>query len=572
VSGTLSHADITTLLASIGVLLAAARVLGETARRLGQPAVLGEILAGVLLGETVLGRLWPDASASLFPSSGPVAVALSGITTVGIVLFLMVAGLEVDLSTIWRRRKAALSVGALGMAVPFVIGLAPALAAPALLGMPDGGRPVIFALFLATAFSITALPVIAKVLIDLQLFKTDLGMTVIAAAVLNDLIGWLLFAGILASIGTGTGAPLPLPAVLLLTLAFAGLMLTLGRWSINRVLPWVQAHTAWPGGVIGLTVVLALLAGALTEWLGVHAILGAFFVGVAIGDSPHLRERTRGVIDHFVSFIFAPLFFATIALRIDFVAGFSPLLVAIVLALATLGKLLGCVPTARWCGFSRSESWAIGFGMNARGAMEIILGVLALQAGIIGEDLFIALVVMALATSAGAGTAIRRVMAGELPKRLTDYLTARTFVPGLTASDRREAIERLADAIAPSAVVTGGASALTPGVIAEAVLAREAVMGSGLGKALAVPHARIPGLKAPVMALGTLKKPVDFDARDGTPARVVILLLTPAEQPAEHVKILGLLARTLSDQKRIDRVAASGGWTELLAALRAEAE
>jgi mannitol/fructose-specific phosphotransferase system IIA component (Ntr-type) len=356
---------------------------------------------------------------------------------------------------------------------------------------------------------------------------------------------------------------MPLGLVIALTLGFAAFTLTIGRWLVNRMLPWVQAHTAWPGGVIGFAIVLTLFAAAFTEWIGVHGILGAFLFGVALGDSPHLRERTRGTIDHFVSFIFAPLFFATIALRVDFIANFDLFLVVIVFVIAVVGKVLGCAAMARVSGFTKPESWAIGFGMNARGAMEIILGLLALQAGIIGEPLFVALVIMAIGTSIMSGATIQAVLGHRTPLRFTDYASAKVFIPRASPTGRREIIS---DLCARLAEVHG----LDGAKIEEAVWHREQILSSGVGGGIAIPHTRVEGLSAPLVAVATLKGPIDFDARDGVPARVVVLILTPPEQAKIHLDLLSSVVGTLGQGNRTERAAAAENWTQFLAVTRSD--
>lgn len=416
----LSHHDVTMMLLALAVLLTAARALGELARSLHQPAVVGEILAGVLLGPTVLGRVAPGWSAALFPSTGPAAVALEGLTTLAITLFLLTAGMEVDLSSVWRQGSQALQIGVAGMAVPGAIGFAAGCFVPMAMGaQPDADR-LIFALFFAVALSISALPVIAKTLMDLDLYRTDLGMLVISAAVLNDLVGWIVFAVVLGLMGGTAPDANGIGWTVALTLLFAAGMLTVGRWLIDRALPYVEAYTHWPGGVLSFAMSLALFGAAFTEWVGVHAIFGAFLVGVAVGDSSHLSERTRTTIDHFASFIFAPLFFASIGLRLDFAAHFEPGLVLTILGIACVGKFLGGMTGARWAGLAPRDRWAVTFALNARGAMEVILGLLALQAGVIRPRLFVALVVMALVTSMVGGPGIQLALGRRQPRGPAD--------------------------------------------------------------------------------------------------------------------------------------------------------
>jgi Kef-type K+ transport system membrane component KefB/mannitol/fructose-specific phosphotransferase system IIA component (Ntr-type) len=561
----MTHHEVVTLLVALGVLLGVARILGEVARRLRQPAVIGELFAGILLGPTILGSLAPELSTALFPREGNLPVVMHGLTTLAITLFLLVAGLEVDLATIWRRRTAALSVGIGGMLIPIALAFPLAYFAPGVMGADDTVKPLIFALFMSIGMAISALPVVAKMLIDLQLFKTDIGMTVVAAAVFNDLVGWLGFALVLALMaeGTGAGTGLPVWQTISLTLAFTAFMLTVGRLIIDRSLPWVHAHLSYPGGVLGFALTLTIFCAAFTEWLGVHAIFGAFIFGVALGDSRHMRHRTRETIDQFVSFIFAPLFFASIGLRVDFVQNFDLGLTLLVLAIATVGKLAGCIPAARFAGFSTRESWAIGFGLNARGAMEIILGLLALEAGLIGERLFVALVVMALVTSMTSGSLMQRALGRVKPVRFWDHATPKTFIPALVATTRDAAIAELANAAANGGKVTG----LDPTQIATSAQARERLVGSGLGSGVAVPHARLPGLTQPIVAIGRSIRGIDFDVRDDKPAHLIILLVSPLEDPELQLRLLASVAGTCQDPDVVKHLMSCANWTELLASL-----
>lgn len=563
----LSHSEVISLLIALGVLLGAARLLGELARRLRQPAVIGELFAGILLGPTVLGAIAPGISASLFPREGPLPIVLHGLTTVAITLFLLVAGMEVDLSTIWRRRKAALSVGIGGMVVPFVLAFIAAWFGRDVMDRGEDAPGLTFTLFVATAMAISALPVVAKILIDLQLFKTDIGMTVVAAAVFNDVVGWLVFALVLAMMGRGGGHEgLALWQTITLTLLFAGLMLTIGRALIERALPWVQAHTSYPGGILGFAVAATAFCAAFTEWLGVHAIFGAFIFGVALGDSRHLRHRTRETVDQFVSFIFAPLFFASIGLRVDFAANFDLILVLAVLALATVGKIGGSVIAAKWAGFERRDAWAVAFGLNARGAMEIILGLLALDAGLIGERLFVALVVMALVTSMTSGPLMQRALGNVRKVRFWEHASARTFVPELAAMTRDDAIAELARAASGGGKVAG----LDPEAIASSAQHRERLVGSGVASGAAIPLARLPGLAQPVVAIGRSATGIDFEARDGSQARLIVLIVAPLEDAELQLRLLANAAESMRSDETIARLLDAANWTEVMAVLNEE--
>jgi Kef-type K+ transport system membrane component KefB len=272
---------------------------------------------------------------------------------------------------------------------------------------------LVFSLFFATAMAITALPVIARTLMDLNLFKTKVGMIIVAAAMFDDLIGWILFSVVLGMMNNGSTS-YEFVFTLGYTIAFAALMLTIGRFLFNRSLPWAQRNLSWPGGVLAFSLGFAFLGAAFTEKIGIHAIFGAFIVGIAIGDSVHLNEKTRDIIHQFITNIFAPLFFVSIGFKIDFFANFDWMLVLIVLCIAMGTKIVGSSLGALWGGLKFKQALAVGFGMNARGAMEIVLGLLALQAGLINERLFVALVAMAVLTSIIAGPMLKYLLTGEL--------------------------------------------------------------------------------------------------------------------------------------------------------------
>ncbi len=561
----LSHHDITMLLLALGILLGTARLLGEIAQRLHQPSVVGEILAGILLGPTFFGALAPELAADLFPQTGSVAIFLDGFTTLAITLFLVVAGMEVDLSTVWRQGGAALRIGLSGMVIPFAIGFAVAWLIPGLLGQQRGADSLVFSLFFATAVSISALPIVAKILMDLNLYRSDFGMVVVASCVLNDLIGWMVFALILGLTDTSQAHALPVYWTIGLTLGFTAFVLTIGRWAFDRALPWIQAHTRGVGGVLAFAMTLALFGAAFTEYIGVHAILGSFLIGVAIGDSSHLREETRTVLDRFISFIFAPLFFASIGLRVNFASNFDPIIVLAVLTTAAIGKFGGCYFGARWAGFARRECRAVGYSMISVGAMGIIVGLLALQYGLIQQRLFVALVIMALTTSMFSGPMIQFTLGRRKRRTIVGELNAKRFIPNLQSSSRISAIAQLVEIACKD-------QKLDAELVGDAVMLREETMHTGIGQNVAIPHARIRGLAAPIVALGLSVAGVDFDSPDGEPAHIIFLLLTPEDDDGSQLEIMSSISQTFLDRAVVTRVLQAANFTEIRAAMKIAAE
>ena len=390
-------------------MLALGRLMAELARKLGQPAVVGEILAGLLLGPTFLGMVSPDSFAFLFPKTGASMLALDAFTKVAVVLLLFIAGLEVDLHIVFQQGKQALSTSFFGLIIPFFLGFIIPYLLPALFRDVSQTDVFLFSLFMGTAMAISALPVIVRILLDLKIFKTKIGMLVVASAMIDDVIGWMIFSIILGMINKGSH--FSFAYTFSMTLGFTIFMLTVGRWLLNRILPWVNRNLAWPGGLLSLALALCFVASAFTESIGIHAIFGAFMTGVALGDSKHLSERAKEIVHQFINNIFAPLFFVGIGLKVNFLANFDAMLTAIILVIAFAGKLIGAGLGARLGGFSKMESVAAGFGMSARGAMEIILGLIALEAGLISETIFVSLVIMALVTSMTSGPMMKWALA-----------------------------------------------------------------------------------------------------------------------------------------------------------------
>ncbi len=403
----LSQHEVMALLVQLSVMLLMGRLFAELARKVKQPAVVGEIIAGLILGPTILGTMQPDWFQTLFPP-GSSWLVLDGFVQVAVVMLLFIAGLEVDLHIVWQQGKQAVYTSFLGLIIPFAFGFTFPYFFPAFFESNDPSRHLAYALFMGTSMAITALPVIARILMDLNILKSRMGMLVISSAMITDLIGWLIFSVVLGMIGKEQN--ISILNTLLLTIGFTVAMLTVGRGLLNRSLPWVNKNFAWPGGLLSLSLALCFLGAAFTEYIGIHAVFGAFIVGVALGDSEHLSERAKEIIHQFINNIFAPLFFVAIGLKVNFIANFDLTLTLAIIAIAFAGKIIGSGWGTRLGGFTWRESIAASFGMNARGAMEIILGLVALENGLINETVFVSLVIMALVTSMTSGPLMKWIL------------------------------------------------------------------------------------------------------------------------------------------------------------------
>jgi Kef-type K+ transport system membrane component KefB len=432
---------------------------------------------------------------------------------------------------------------------------------PRFLGAGEGADRLIFALFVGTALSISALPVIAKILMDLNLLRSEMGTVVMSSAMFDDLVGWILFSMILGMMNAGPhSAGAGLKRTIVLVLAFVGLSLTVGRWLIDKMLPWIQAHTTWPGGVLGFTFTLTLASAAFAEFAGIHAVFGAFIVGIAVGESSHFRARTSEHIHEIVTNVFAPFFFASIGLRTNFVTNFNWKLTLIIVVVACIGKLLGAGGGARLSGMDRRTSLGVGLAMNARGAMEMILGLLALQFGLIRETMFVALVVMALFTSLVSAPAMHFLIRRRRTLTLKDTVTGKLFLPDIPATTKKEVLELMCTLAAESV-------SNAPERLLRLVAERERVTLSGWDNGLAVPNARVDGLLHPIVVVGRSKLGIDFNSRDGRPAKLIVLILTSDHQ-SQH-DLLSDAGELFSRKEAIEQALSAETFIELVAALNA---
>lgn len=541
----LTGSQITTFLISISVMLFSAKLLGELFIKIKQPAIIGEIIAGVILGPTVLGMIFPSIFLLLFPKSHEISIALESFTTIAVVLLLLISGLEVDLAMVLRQGKKAIYTSNMGLAIPFALGFGVSYLFPNIMGIgSSSSSKFIFALFMGTALSISALPVIAKTLIDLKIFKLEIGVIIISAAMLNDLIGWLIFSVILGLIGTNNHGFTSIETMVSI-IVFVLFSLTLGKKILNKIIPYINTNFTFPGGILSFVLILGFLGAAFTEYIGIHAIFGAFIVGIAIGNSNHLAENTKEIIHQFVTHIFAPLFFVSIGLKVNFIENFDFVIVSIILVLSFFGKVVGCGLGAYWSGLSKNDSLIIGFGMNSRGTMEIILGLIALHAGIINNQVFVALVIMALITSISSAPIMSYFLSKKVKFKLSNLLVEK-YVAFTSEKDKEAIIMKLVNMVTEN-------SKLNKTEIYNEVMVRENLVPTGISNYLAIPHAKI-NIKEPVLAVAINREGINFEASDGILSNIIILLLTPKNNNELQLKLLSEIVNKFTNKEDVEKL------------------
>ena len=431
--------DFLHFLVAFALLLAVARGLGEAARRLGQPSVIGELLAGVVLGPSLLGATIPGISRVLFPVEGPSAIPLQLVAQLGVVFLLLLSGMETNLDVIQRGARSAAIVATTGIIVPFIAGFLLALAMPRTLAAQPG-HWIVFALFVATAMSMSAIPVIVKILIDLDLMRRDVGQMILAAGMLTDTAGWFLLA-LVAGVTSTDGVPLATLGLSFVGMAiFAVFLFTIGMTILRGFLAWVDHHIEGEDAMLTAVLTVGIVGAAVTQALHVEAFLGAFLIGVQLSRIPRVHRKARAQLDAMTLGVFAPIFFATAGLRVDLGSLVSPqiLLVAVaVVVVACVGKLAGAFVGARLAGLGPWLSLALGAGLNARGAVEIIVATIGLDLGILTPAMYSIIVVMAVATSVIAPPSLRwtlghvRTEPREEERLRREALQARSFLHGV---------------------------------------------------------------------------------------------------------------------------------------------
>jgi Kef-type K+ transport system membrane component KefB/nucleotide-binding universal stress UspA family protein len=438
-STTASGASEAVFIAQIVLLLLVGRLLGEAMQRIGQPAIIGQLLAGIVLGPSIFGAIWPDAQHAIFPPKGEQRSMIDAVAQLGILMLLLLTGMETDLRLVKKVGAAAMSVSMAGIAVPFACGFT--------LGelLPDGMLPnpdqrLITSLFLGTALSISSVKIVALIVREMNFMRRNVGQIIVASAIIDDSIGWIIIAVTFGLASHGTVDLTTLARSVLGTAAFLAISLTIGRRVVFTLIRWT--NDSFLSEVPVITMILVIMGGMalVTHLIGVHTVLGAFVAGILVGESPiltrHIDEQLRGLI----TALFAPVFFGLAGLGTDLSVFRTPSLVWLmlaVIAIASLGKFAGAFIGGRLGGLTFRESLALGCGMNARGSTEVIIATIGLAMGALSENLYTVIVAMAVVTTAAMPPTLRWALArlplgAEEKKRLErEEFEARGFVTNM---------------------------------------------------------------------------------------------------------------------------------------------
>ncbi|MEU8199121.1 cation:proton antiporter [Microbispora amethystogenes] len=396
-------------LLQVVVLLTSAMVLGRVAVRLGLPAIVGELCVGVLLGPSVLGHAAPAVSHWLLPQGADKTGLFGGLAQIGVLLLIGLTGVGIDGALFRRKGRAALRVGILALVVPLSLGVLAGWLMPER-QLPAGADRPTAALFLGVAMGISALPVTAKILMDMKLFHRNVGQLTLMAAALDDVAGWVLlsFASVMVTAGLGGGNAV----ALLYPCAFVTVAWLAGR-PLTRLAVRLAMRSADAGPVIVVTIAVTLCCAAAAHVLGMDAVFGAFVGGLLVGSAREDVAARLAPLRTVTLAVLAPLFFATAGLHVDLLVLADPGIVVlglVLLVIAVLGKFAGAYAGARLVGLTSWEGVAVGAGLNARGVVEIVVAGVGLRLGVLNDELYTIIVLIAIITSIMAPPILRAAM------------------------------------------------------------------------------------------------------------------------------------------------------------------
>lgn len=558
----LDESHIFIFLVQIGTILLLARVVGELFRKIHQPVLTAELLIGILLGPTVLGRFLPNLFNLIFPKDIIQQTMLETTAMIGVLFLLLDAGLEINFSSAWKQRGNALIIAITDIVIPMIITFIPSYFLPDIY-LVDTNKRLQFALFMAVAMTISAMPVASRALHDLKLLKTDLGFLIMSALAVNDIIGWALFTIILGLFTQSSFTFGSTLIILLATIGFSVLALTLGRYLSNKIIDFfIDKKLPEPSSSFTFACIVGIMFGAITQKIGIHALFGFFIAGVMVGEAKNLKEETRAIISQMVHSLFVPIFFVNIGLKMDFINNFDLFLVGLVTVVGIIGRYFGA-----WLGTSFSRVPSINRGLisiahTPGGMMEIVVALLAFELNLITSKVFIAIVCGAVISSILVGP----WMSYELRKRkkinLLKFIDLNNGLLFISADSKQEAIAELLK------FSSSKLKNISIDKITDEIFQREIAFSTAIGNGIAIPHIRTDEIFEPFLLLGISKNGIDWNSPDGKPVKLIFFLLSPATTNDLHIEILSKIANIFQKKENIDRVVQANTTEELKTILK----
>ncbi|MCB5263157.1 MAG: cation:proton antiporter [Candidatus Cloacimonetes bacterium] len=561
--GPISEHHLMLFLMQFALVLGLCKFMGYFFEKMKQSSVTSDILVGIMLGPAILGKLFPGVQAFLFPAEEIQRSMLETIAWFGNLFLLMEAGLEINFSRVWQQRSDAIKLSLADLTLPIIISFIPIYFLPSRY-LIDPSHRVLFALFIAAVMTISALPVAIRGMRDLNILKTDVGFLILSALTINDIAGWVIFTIILGIFSHGSLELGFISRLVILTLAFTFISLTFLRKIVDKMVTFIHEKTGDGSGLkITFIMLIGAIFGAITLKIGIHALFGFFIAGTILGEATHISKRDRFVVNRLVYSVFVPIFFANIGLHLDFVANFDWFLVLVMLVVGISARFSAAYIGSRWSKQHKSNLAVIAVAHTPGGEMHIVVGMLAFGAGLISEKILVSIIASALISTIIFGPWLALAVR-KLRKTVFDVLfTQEDVFIDIDSNSQEEMIRIMSDKVAQR-------TELSAQTIFHEIQLREDQMSTAMGKALAIPHARLEGIQQSYLFVFHVRQGLEWDSPDGNLVRFIVLVVTPKDSPNAQIQILQGLANALHDRKKARSLVNSRDRRYIWAVLRTE--
>lgn len=561
--GPITEHHLLIFLVQFALVLGLCKLIGYFLFKIKQSSITGDILVGLILGPAILGRIFPELQASLFPDEVIQRSMLETIAWFGNFFLLMEAGLEINFSRIWEQRGNAIKLSLLDLTLPIIISFIPLFFLPNRY-LVDPSQRILFTLFLAAVMTISALPVAIRGMRDLNILKTDVGFLILSVLTINDIAGWVIFTVILGIFSHGSMDFDFIGRLIFLTLAFTIISLTVLRRVVDKMVTFIHNRS---GESMGLKITFIMLIGALfgaaTLKIGIHSLFGFFMAGTVLGEAKHIGERDRFVVNRLVYAIFVPIFFANIGLHLDFVANFDWKLVLLMVAVGVFARYFAANLGARWSKQHKSNLNVISIAHTPGGEMHIVVGMLAFNGGLISEQILVSIISSSLISTIIFGPWLSWAVR-KLRRNIFEIVFAKDDVHLDIRVQNRD--EMLAYMSKQAALRMG----LSEDEILQEIKLREDQMSTAMGMRIALPHARLDGIGRSYIFVFQSLQGIEWDSPDGLTVRLIILIITPKDSPNAQLLVMQSLAKVLSDRQLSNSLVNSQDANFIWAALHSE--
>ena len=542
----LSEHTVFIFIAQLGIILLFARIFGEISVRLGQPIIVGEVLAGIILGPSIFGNIWTDAYMFLFPQNGPQPYLLQGISWLCVLFLLLITGLEIDFRAALKQGKHSMIIALLALIATFSLVFVGANYLPEYL-FPHSANPLHVKLFLAIALAVVSIPVIAKILFDLKVLRSEVGLNVITSGVICDVWGWVIVAIIIALISEGSITLLTIVKPLFSMLLYIFFAWNYGARIVDKLFAYLGFKSLDTTSILTILFSLALLNGAIAHLLGIHVIFGAFISGIMAGESEKITPYIRQWVQDFIFAIFAPIFFVLIGMQLKLDQTESIMPIFFLLVVSSIARISSAYFGGLAGGLGQKNAFAVACGLNTQGTMGIIVALIGFEMAIFTEEMFSVIVIVCVLTSLFVGPLLKWAIKG-VRRPLAEFFDQEHIFLDVEGKTKMEVITNMAQMMAERKIIDNAEK------IKEAIWERELTFSTAIGEGIAIPHARMEKFDEPILCFFRLKNPIDYGSPDNKPVRLLFLELTADNDDGMHLNLMAQVTRFISKEENREKL------------------